>query len=306
MKIGCSCININFRDNKKNNFGYDDIISEARRDYIRNHIYDNVMPNYSILEKNGRLEEFEINKLISGLLGKKVDKYSLSKILAVKNKNVVSVDEATMENLPLYNVTKIMTTESYRGSSPAERLSSLHILKNAGIQRIVDLAGYEYLESHCKKLGLEYYNFDIDFNIWSNAIFKNKNEIIKRQNRMGELFGYSKEEIKLAREKAVSNWEENKQKFLEKFIPFIKIMQKDNVYIGCEFGTYTTDNALLLNHFFNPKAQRTKNCITSSNRHQLSKLINLFNNLTENHKNELDWNKEFSQKLFNKLMKLSK
>ena len=53
--------------------GYDDEISKMRRQHIREHYYDDIMPYQSIYEREKRLEEFELNKLIGSLLGKKLN-----------------------------------------------------------------------------------------------------------------------------------------------------------------------------------------------------------------------------------------
>ena len=66
----------NFKSQNPDNefvIGYDDEISKLRREYIREHYYNNVMPYQSIYEREKRLDEFELNKLIGSLLGKKVN-----------------------------------------------------------------------------------------------------------------------------------------------------------------------------------------------------------------------------------------
>ena len=53
----------------------------------------------------------------------------------------------------------------------------------------------------------------------------------------------------------------NNESFLNNFVKFIQTMQKDYVYIGCEYGKYKTDNALMVNKFFNPAFEDGKNYI---------------------------------------------
>ena len=84
-------------------------------------------------------------------------------------------------------------------------------------------------------------------------------------------------------------------------IKFVKTMAQDNVYIGCMLGTLRTDNALMLNHFFNPQASNTSNCITWRNRELLDKLEILYNNLSSMNKEELGWTKEFEAAFIPKL-----
>ena len=78
---------------------------------------------------------------------------------------------------------------------------------------------------------------------------------------------------------------------------------EDNVYIGCMLGTVRTDCALMLNHFFNPKASITPDCITMINRCYLDKLETLYKNLTEANKRELGWTKEFEAAFMPRLRK---
>lgn len=61
----CSFKSQNFDD--ANVFGYDDV-SKMRREHIREHIYENAIPYQSIYERERRLEEFELKKLINSLL----------------------------------------------------------------------------------------------------------------------------------------------------------------------------------------------------------------------------------------------
>ena len=221
--------------------------------------------------------------------------------LASQGNEVLKIDSDMMENLGLYNVTQIRNTNSYRGSSAGERIGALSKLKAAGIKRIVDLAGYENLEEYTKKLGLEYLYYPIENNFFANEAFKSEDEVKKNVKRMGELFGWEDKETHQYLEKRTREWKSQKETFIKKFVEFIKYMQKENVYIGCEFGTYTTDNALMLNYFFNPKASRTPSCITQYNRCFIKKLINLVENFTNSDKAQLGWKKGFEQVLLKKL-----
>ena len=115
--------------------------------------------------------------------------------------------------------------------------------------------------------------------------------------------GYSSKDIENSIQQRLKEWTQNKELFINKFIKFIQTMQKENVLIGCEYGTYSTDNALMLNHHFNPKAIRTPSCINMHNHRFLETLIKLYSNLTESHKLQLGWDKNFETMLLNKLKK---
>lgn len=138
--------------------GYDDADSKACRDYIREHYNSFTMPYYSIYEKEGRLEEYELNKLVSSLRGEKLSQDSLENVITKLRPKVeavtietpkVEVDYWLMRSVPLYNVDCIWsrkTPNSYRGQSPFENPSSLKLLKDAGIKTVVDLCGYTGIE----------------------------------------------------------------------------------------------------------------------------------------------------------------
>ena len=70
-------------------------------------------------------------------------------------------------------------------------------------------------------------------------------------------------------------------------------MQKGHLYIGCEYGTYTTDNALMLNAYFNPLYIKCSKYVTPYNKSLTNRLINLYQNLSTEHKNLMGWTKDF-------------
>ena len=89
-----------------------------------------------------------------------------------------------------------------------------------------------------------------------------------------------------------------------KFIQFIQFMQKGNLYIACEWGTYTTDGGLMLNYFFNPLFKGTSEYLSPDNKIHLYEVRKLYNNLTSEHKKMLGWTKEFDTATAKKLEKL--
>lgn len=279
-------------------FGFDDEISKQRRDFIRKNYTNQIMPYYEIIEKEGRMEEYGLNKLIAKLRGIKLSQDSLTNVIKAQNQIVEpveikqkpddTVDYNLMKTLPLYNVSPIwsdITTNSYRGQTPCEDISTLKTLKTAGIKRIVDLCGYHGFDDVVKRSGLEYYKFVVDDYFFENDAF---------QKSYRDTYS-SKERFEI-----------NKNDFLDKFVKFIQTMQKDYVYIGCEYGKYKTDNALMVNHFFNPAFEDCRNYITLFNKHFLPELVNLYNNLKPEHKKLMGWTKEFDAKLLPRLYKSMK
>lgn len=280
--------------------GYDDEISQARRRLIREHYNSYSMPNYNIYASQGRMDKYSFENLISSLKGK-VNFFNKGSLHNSFEPNYTSIYD-----LGLHNLKRIEGTESYRGSSIIDDVDKLPELKKAGIERIVDLVGYKDIEDACKKNSVEYFAFPVKENFWDNAAFKSKTDIIQGENKIyEEMFGIGAKASDSLITNALNLWEVNKTNFIDKFIDFIKIMQKDKVYIGCEFGTYKTDNALMLNYFFNSKMNTKHTGITQFNKFYLAREVeNLYNNLTELNKKQLGWSNEFDRNFIKKLKNL--
>lgn len=252
--------------------GYDDEISKMRRQHIREHYYDDIMPYQSIYEREKRLEEFELNKLIGSLLGKKLNTGASSGEIKQKPVNPNEINSELMYKLSVYNVKPIYGTNSWRGST-ALKDSDLILLKKAGIKTVIPLSYGGVLEESCKKYDLNYLYFDSDFDMFYNDAFK---------------------------------WKGCTNNFIDKFVKFIQTMQQDNVYVGCEFGTNRTDNMLMLNNFFNPYAKNTKTYINRLNSCSVPYLQTFVQNMTQEHKNAMGWTKEFEKEVLAKISKYAK
>ena len=252
--------------------GYDDEISKMRRQHIREHYYDDIMPYQSIYEREKRLEEFELNKLIGSLLGKKLNTGASSGEIKQKPVNPNEINSELMYKLSVYNVKPIYGTNSWRGST-ALKDSDLILLKKAGIKTVIPLSYGGVLEESCKKYDLNYLYFDSDFDMFYNDAFK---------------------------------WKGCTNNFIDKFVKFIQTMQQDNVYVGCEFGTNRTENMLMLNNFFNPYAKNTKTYINRLNSCYVPSLQTFVQNMTQEHKNAMGWTKEFEKEVLAKISKYAK
>lgn len=87
----------------------------------------------------------------------------------------------------------------------------------------------------------------------------------------------------------------------DKLVEFIQAMQKDNIYIGCNFGTEQTDWALALNQYCNPlcKDKKEYNVLGGC----LLGIEDVVKKLTTEQKKAMGWTKEFETKLLEKLAK---
>lgn len=298
-----------------NNFGFDDSISQEKRTFLRENILEKSMPFYNVFENSKRLEKYELQKLICSLCGYKLNQDSLQNIFKnlhqtqITNENISnpmpteSVSNELIENLPLFNLDLVSKKfDVYRGESLQGNFNALKTLKNAGIERIVDLIGYENLKEDCNVLGLDYFKYPMSpYLFMQNDMFKSEEECKQKFLNHCRGFGENEKTTKIYITKMMNIWQKNKDLEIDKFVKFIQTMQKGKLYIGCEYGTYTTDNALMLNAFFNPAYIRQKRYITSNNRIYLKRLEKLYKNFSPQHKQAMGWNSEFEKKVIERL-----
>ena len=96
---------------------------------------------------------------------------------------------------------------------------------------------------------------------------------------------------------------ENEKK--NKLISFIKAMQKEYVYMGCEYGTYKTDAAVMINNLFNPKVKGYCKIYSPEMISDIPQIADeIYLNMTEKDKKELGWTPEFEQQFNKKIEKL--
>ena len=275
--------NINF----KSKFGYDDSISSERRKYIRSHLEGDTFQRTDIFLNNPRLEEYELNKLLNSLTG--------------KNDKVVEIDSAIMRNIPLYNVRKIYGTNSYKGSTEGMSDRVCKQLKKAGIKRVISFLVFpgDNIEN-CKNNGLETYWYPIGADYWNSDMFKSEETI--RKNTYNEWCYYLNEnEFKEILDSNLESWRTNKKAQIEKFVNFIQIMQKENVYVGCACAIGRTEALLALNYFFNQKASKTKCHFPYKDCCIAQRLMNLYKNLTPEDKIKMGWTQEFDKSFIQRL-----
>lgn len=270
-----------------NVFGYDDGISQKRRNFIQEHYNSWAMPYQSIYESEKRLEEFELKQLLSAY-------------------NKKCVNSSLIKNLPLRNVEKISET-SYRGSSAIRNLDSLKILKQAGIQRIIDLAGFKGLNEACNKEGLEYFNYSIEENVnyfFKDSLFKSKDEIISENIDLYKNIYNCPSNIV---ENEINSSLKYQRKRVEQFVDFISTLQKEYAYIGCEYGLTRTDIALALSSLFNPKHDFKRNDALMYNYDDvIMNAEKLYHNLTSEDKLKMQWTKSFDDNFLKNLRKFRK
>jgi len=258
--------------------GYDDAISKQRRNDIRKWQETYYTPYQSIYEKECNLSEYQMKQLLGNLM---------KKPKVVDYKKVTSIDA--------YNV-KAINNNSYRGSTLICNPKALKTLKNAGIERIIDLAGYSGYDKAAKSEGLDYYTPEFaggSLGVWEEEAFHTKEEMLSRETRYYKPIDFEKNKKYL--DIKCKAFDKQVRRSVERFVDYIEVMQKGYCYIGCEYGTYRTDDYLLLNTVFNPKANAQD--IPNADIFEIDLMKNLYKNLTPEDKKRMGWSKEFDENI---------
>ncbi len=206
--------------------------------------------------------------------GRKTE-YQMDVLLKTLMNKPRKVDYHTMMGLPVCNV-RLIGNNSYRGATLSDHPELLKTLKETGIKTVVDLAGYgSSYKNAVKNAGLDYLSFNMKHNdtmavnsIWFHSVFDN------RESR-------------------------GDREFIDKFVKFIQTMQKGYCYIGCEFGTKDTTDALLLYDVFNPKAKNKVPRVYDGTK--FDKFRALYSKLTDKDKKLMGWTEEFDKNFLPRL-----
>ena len=267
--------------NEDNTLGYDDEISQSRRKFIREHYDSYRMPYQSIYETEGRLSEYRLNNLINTLTNKPR-----------------KVDYSSIISLPVPNIRSI-GNNSYRGASMVDKPECLQVLKDAGIKHVISLYYSPEYEKAVKQTGLDYHCFDMKRGneagiegLWSCDVCKSKQSY---ENSLKSLFGDDKNAIEIR----LVAYDRDSRGPIDELVGFVKRMQEGYCYVGCEFGTNTTSDALVyINRAFNPQDGRE---LEFFDYYKADCLRNLYDKLTVNDKKLMGWTKQFDLNFLPKL-----
>jgi len=170
-----------------------------------------------------------------------------------------------LESAGLRNFKPLYGNNSIRASLNNLSREQLKIIKQAGIRHIVDLRKWGET-IHCD--GIDVFNFPI-LDINQNIAEMYEGEYIEKE-------------------------------LCNKLVKFIQTMQKENVLIGCEYGTYTTDCAIQFNYFLNPKADIMLN---SRNKQFGITLQTIYESLSKEDKEAIGWDEKFDKNFLKRLEK---
>lgn len=271
---------LTFKQNSPVNFSiYDD--DNERPDifeYLHKNIEYNTMPYYNIQNE-------------------KPDMCTMQRLTTIPNQ----VYDKKMEGIKIANFRKFAPNR-YSGATLVKHPDYLVQMKNAGIERVIDLVGFPDYEQVCNDAGLEYVavpelNSEID--LWAHPALNEKDLYIKdtfKRMRKDPNIKLTPEE----RYRLVSNeYDEKVDAFKKQLIIFIDTMKKGNLYVGCGFGTNRTSNVLKLDYYFNPEAQHFQKA--SPSEACASSLEKLYYILTQEDKQALGFTDEFEDQLCQKI-----
>ena len=297
MRINSTSYNFAFKSNSIPELskegivlGYDDSISSARRESIREHLEDRTglgYLNYYELPKS----EYEMEQMLKSW-GLKIDKVT-KEITIPPYLNVISLGN-----------------NNFRGALP-ENPQAYKDLKESGIKTIISATPQSWAENVAKNNGLEYIDLVVknsysdtgkDY-IFDDYAFNEEDYFIyKLKSKYSE---YSKYDEHFAKELSDENFIENKRnefrtksrKFINELVKAVSAWQKGSCFIGCDFGVYLTNKALSVIDTFNPKGDGRSGRYLSYLEQDCVK--SLYEKLTAQDKKLMGWTKEF-EKIFQK------
>ncbi len=175
---------------------------------------------------------------------------------------------------------------SYRGPQLDWRLQKF---KEAGIQCVIDLDGNSEYEKQIEKADLEYMSC-WDITNWKNNAYMSFDKYKKSK--------YWQENGSLDIKTLKNNFNEECRPFIDKLIKFVQRMQKGYCYIGCDFGTYRTNDALRIYKVFSPTpVPFDVPQIGFQDNFKFDSIRNLYDKLTVEDKKALGWNNELIEQI---------
>lgn len=142
--------------------------------------------------------------------------------------------------------------QGYRGSMDLSKYT-IDVLRRAGVKTIIDLRGGVEKDidgiKHFTKLRTT------DASFYHEPHFQTKESYVRTKIDKFRRYGFSEEELKRDVIRESKNWEESKANFVDTLVEFIDLVNQGCFYMGCEFGTESTSEAISLNNAFNPKAE---------------------------------------------------
>jgi len=261
--------------------------SKKDRQYIREHLEEPLKDDE--IRSSGRLDEYELSQLIKSLVLAKP-------VLKKEHQENSEINYELLESAGLSNFEPLYGNNSFRAGLNNLTKKQLETIKQAGIEHIVDLRKWG---EPIKCDGIEVFKFPV-YDIGQNIVVKmSEDEFIEEELEFDrEMREQTSEEIDNSKEVLRDIYRQNKEKLCNRLVQFIQTMQKENVLIGCEFGTHSTDHAIELNYFFNPKANIMLSCRDKNYGFTMQRI---YEGLSQEDKEAMGWDSEFDKNFLKKL-----
>ena len=190
---------------------------------------------------------------------------------------------------------------SYRGESLAFKPEKFDEIKGYGVERVIDLIGYDQYKENCDKNGLEYTRFDIASYFSDSSILANKDIYIMTKKHEFELMT---QDTKLANKYAQNlsdNFPQAYKDAVDSFVEFIQAVEQGHFYISCDHGVNKTNKALMLIAYFSPKCDENEYTAYAPGKQQLKNMQTIYKALTPEDKAKLNYTEDFDKKLKKRL-----
>lgn len=171
---------------------------------------------------------FMSNRLLVGISAKSLSQLEQDTV-QFSQRLPETIDNTALRNLGIKNL-RILNTRTVSGGTFERRpIEDLKVLKDAGIETIIDFRteGSGEMAKKCSSTGLKYLNIPLD-------------DVRERSN--ARYFIRTKGKATIL-----------KPEFIESLKQYFELMNNSKCYVGCHYGIDRTNMGLLLNYFFNPK-----------------------------------------------------
>lgn len=279
--------------------GYDDSISAKRRAYLREHILNN--PSFYEYYMGINIEK-------TNMMVKEMTNKGSQKLLPQK----IKIDETIIDKEirpQTFNVI-IMQSDGIKAALPDDPKYFLKSIKKSGIETIIDFHGCGGYEEECKKKGLNYLFFRISDDFWKeNVALKKEDGYLREQKKFLEEIhtNWSKDEIESQLKDDKEDFKKGSRTFINGLINYFDTINKGRFCAGCCAGMTQSKTGLILSQYLNPKdvQEIELDLLDIGSIHEVPsmarKLLNLYENFTEEDKIRMGYTKEYEEKVVNRL-----
>ena len=190
---------------------------------------------------------------------------------------------------------------SYRGESLAFKPEKFNEIKGYGVERVIDLIGYDEYKENCDKNNLDYICFDVASYFNDSSILGNKSVYIMTKKHEYEAITQNSKLAKTYAENLAENYPKAYKDAVDNFVNFMQTVEKGHFYISCDHGVNKTNKALMLIAYFSPICSEYEYQAYVPGRQQLRNMQAIYKALTPNDKKKLGYTEEFDSKLKKRL-----